>query len=366
MKLGIGLGGEPTDIATAARRAEAAGFESGWVAETEHSAFVQVAAAVMATSRLRVGTAVALAFPRSPTITAMEAADLAALSGGRFALGLGSQVRRIVEARFGVPFDRPAARMEEYITAVRAVWAARRGEVSAHEGRFYRITMPTFQARRVDTETTTATDAARPLPDPPILLAAVGPLMSRAAGRVADGLIGHPFASPSWLGEVTGPAVAAGLAEAGRTTDACPITASPLVAIGDDVDAVRRAAKLQIAFYATTPNYAGILRLHGRKAVLGEVRRAFVRGDIEAMIRPIDDELLDAIAIAGRPDEARHRLAAWEDLADTAILNVPYVGVSPGFGQELFLATVEVFGPQVGRGSAERVPGTRPGADGAA
>lgn len=347
MRIGIGIDGGLDEIAWSARTAEAAGFESVWVVELEHSAFVQAGAALMATDRVAVGTAVALAFPRSPTITAMEAADLAALSKGRFRLGLGSQVRRIVEARFGVSYDHPAARMEDYVRAVRAIWAARRGEVDGHEGPYYRISMPTFQVRpRGGLARNPMTDPADSgVDDPPVLVAGVGPLMCRTAGRVADGLIGHPFASPAWLTEVVAPSISAAIEDAGRLPGACPITASPLIAIAPDADAARRAAKLQVAFYATTPNYAGVLRIHGREAVYSEVRRAFVRGDHERMVDAIDDDLLDAIAIAGRPDEARDRLAAWEGIADAAILVPPFYGVDAGFGRELWLAIVEAFAP---------------------
>lgn len=334
MRLALGVAAEPASIAERARRAEAAGFESVWVAELEHSAFVEAGAAIAATTRIRVGTGVALAFPRSPTITAMEAAGLAELSGDRFLLGLGSQVRRVMEGRFSVPFDRPAARLAEYVAAVRTVWAAGRGEAVTHDGAFYRIDLPTFHR------------PARPdRPDPPVLLAAVGPVMSRTAGLVADGLIGHPLASPAWLRETVAPAVAEGLAASGRAPGACPITASPLVAIAEDTDAARRAARLQLAFYATTRTYAGILRRHDREPVIREVRRAFVRRDRERMIAAIDDELLDAVAIAGRPDEARDRLQAWAGIADRAILAPPWYGVDEGFGRELSDAIVDTLGP---------------------
>ncbi len=343
MKLGIALGGAPRDIASAARDAERAGFESAWLAEIEHSAFVQAAAAISATERITIGTGVALAFPRSPTITAMEAADLAALSGGRFALGLGSQVRRIVEERFAVAYDPPAARLEDYVRAVRAVWAAGRGEATEHTGPYYRLTRLRFGQPPAAADAA-AVAAASPGPlDPPILLAAVGPLMSRVAGRVADGVVGHPLASPAWLRATIAPAIREGLAEAGRPADACPISATPLVAIAEDVDRARRAARLQLAFYATTPNYAGILRLHGREAVVGEVRRAFVRGDHDRMVAAIDDELLDAIAIAGPIDEARERLAPWRGVADRAILAPPWYGLDAAFERELWAAIRETF-----------------------
>lgn len=330
MKVGLGVGGSLADVVAEARAAEAAGMESAWVAELGHSAFVQAAAAIGATRRLAIGTAVALAFPRSPTITAMEARDLAALSGGRFVLGLGAQVRRVVEARFSVSYDRPAARMADYVAAIRVVWAAGRGEAITHDGPFYQVGMPTFH------------EAPEPdAPLPPILVAAVGPVMSRTAGLVADGLVGHPLASPAYLREVVSPAVADGLAAGGRSAGACPISASPLVAVGDDPDRARRAAKLQLAFYATTRPYVGILRLHDREAVMGEVRRAFVRGDRERMAAAIDDELLDAIAIAGRPDEVRDRLRAWEGIAERAILAPPWYGLADGERRAMTSALVD-------------------------
>jgi alkanesulfonate monooxygenase SsuD/methylene tetrahydromethanopterin reductase-like flavin-dependent oxidoreductase (luciferase family) len=144
------------------------------------------------------------------------------------------------------------------------------------------------------------------------------------------------------------PAIAAGLAAAGRPADACPISASPLVAIAADADRARRAARLQLAFYATTPNYRGVLALHDREAVVAEVRRAFVRGDRQRMIAAIDDELLDAIAIAGRPDEARGKLAAWDGIADRAILGPPWYGIDADFERELWDGIVEVFGTSRG------------------
>lgn len=334
MKLGLGIGGRLSELGDLAGRAESLGFESAWLPELEHSAFVGAQAALAATDHLTVGTAVALAFPRSPTITALTAWDLDEVSAGRFLLGLGSQVKRVMEARFSVPFERPAARLAEYVRAVRTVWAANRGEAVVHEGDFYRITMPTFHGP--------------PRPerrDVPILLAAVGPVLSRTAGEVADGLVGHPFASPRYLEAVVRPAVATGLSAAGRPPDACPLTASAIVSIGDDADEARRAARLQLAFYATTPSYRAILELHGRGMRFGELRRAFVRRDAAELVRLIDDDLLDAIAIAGRPDEARDRLAAWQPLAERLIVGPPWYGLRPEREREAMEAVAETLAP---------------------
>ena len=335
MKIGVAIGGNLSQVSILAAQAEAAGLESVWVAELDRTALVQAAAAISATSRIGVGTAVALAFPRSPTITAMTAWDLDELSGDRFMLGLGPQVKRVLEARFSVRVDKPGPQMREYVRAVRTVWAANRGDAVTHEGESYRITMPTFHG------------PLRPeRRDTPILLAAVGPVMSRVCGEVADGLLGHPLASPRFLREAVRPSIDEGLARAGRPTGSCPITAMALVSLGEDADTARRAARLQIAFYATTPSYKAILALHDREALPRDLRRAFVNRDQDRMAELIDDELLDAIAIAGRPDEARDRLKAWAGVADRVVLGVPWYGMDPDRQNDAIAAALE-FGASV-------------------
>jgi probable F420-dependent oxidoreductase len=316
MKIGIAVGGEMRAVAELAARAEAAGLESVWLAELDRTAFIQAAAAISATTRVGVGTAVALAFPRSPTVTAMTAWDLDEMSGDRFMLGLGPQVKQVMKARFSVEVERPAPQLRDYVLAMRAVWAANRGQPVTHDGEFYRIAMPTFHGP--------------PRPerrDTPILLAAVGPVLSRVAGEVADGLVGHPLASPRYLREAVAPRVAEGLERANRPAGACPINAMVLASVGEDREEARRAARLQIAFYGTTPSYKAILELHDRKDLPRRLRRAFVSGDRELMARLVDDELLDAIAIAGTPDEAAERIRAWEGTAERAILGVPWYGL---------------------------------------
>jgi probable F420-dependent oxidoreductase len=337
MKIGIAVGGSLADVAGLARGAEKAGLESVWVAELDRSAFVQASAAIASTSTIGVGTAVALAFPRSPTVTAMTAWDLDELSGDRFMLGLGPQVKRVLEARFSVRVDKPAPQMREYVRAIRTVWAANRGEKVRFDGEAYRITLPTFHG------------PARPeRRDTPVMLAAVGPVLSRVAGEVADGLLGHPLASPCYLREAVAPRIAAGLAAAGRAADACPVSAMPLVSIGEDPDEARRAARLQIAFYATTPSYKAILALHDRAALPRDLRRAFVEGDRRRMADLVDDELLDAIAIAGRPDEALDRLAAWSGIADRVILGVPWYGMDAARQRVAIEAALELGARAVG------------------
>lgn len=326
-------------IGPMAKMVEDAGFESCWAAETTNTAFVAASVAIQATSRIKVGTAVALAFPRSPTITAMTAWDLDELSGGRFLLGLGTQVKRVNEHRFSVPFEHPAPKLREYAQVLRTVWDANRGRDVTHSGRFYNVTMPTFHAG--------------PQPerrDVPIYFAAVGKLMARITGEVADGLIGHPLASPRYLKEVIVPALLEGAARSGRSPEECNLTASPLVSISDDVDRARREAKLQIAFYATTRTYVPILELHGRSHIVGELRSAFGARDRERMIGLIDDELCDAIAVAGPVDEVRERVKEWEGAADRLLVAGPWYGSSAARMMENYQALIETFGPTTSQG----------------
>ncbi len=318
MDYGIGVGGPMTMMAAMAKMVEYGGFESCWTAETNSTAFIPASIAAQATSTIRIGTAIALAFVRSPTITAMTAWDLDELSGGRFILGLGTQVKRVNENRFSVPFEHPAPKLKEYAAAVRTVWAANRGDQVVHKGRFYNVTMPTFHGE----------------PQPhrrnvPIYFAAVGRVMARACGETADGLLAHPLASPRYLADVVRPAMAAGAARAGRKEQDCVLTASPMISICDDVDVARREVKLQIALYATTRTYKDILALHGKGSIVGELRSAFEARDKQRMVELVDDELCDAIAAAGRPDEVLQQMSRWQGVADRLLVSVPWYGARP-------------------------------------
>ncbi len=333
MDYGIGVGGSMAMIGPMAKMIEDAGFESCWAAETTNTAFISAAAAVQQTSKVKVGTAIALAFPRSPTIAAMTAWDLDELSGGRFICGLGSQVKRVNEQRFSVTFEHPGPKLKEYAQVMRTVWAANRGEDVTFEGRFYNVTMPTFHGR--------------PQPDRrdvPIYFAAVGKVMSRICGEVADGLLGHPLASPRYLAEVVKPAIATGAERAGRRVSDCNLTGAPMISIHDDAEVARREVKLQIAFYATTRTYSPILEMHGRAAIVPSLRDAFAAKDKERMIELIDDDLCDAIAAAGTADEVRDRIKQWDGLCDRLLLSPPWYG--PRFERliEIGQAILQTFG----------------------
>jgi probable F420-dependent oxidoreductase len=330
--VGIVVGGDLERLAALAREAETAGFESLWCAETARSAFVQATVLCAATTRIRVGTDIALAFPRSPTITAMSARDLAELSGGRFILGLGTQVKRVNEQRFGIHFEHPAPKIAEAVDVIREVLATFEGKPIEHRGRFYSITMPPFPG-------------AGPAPDEvPIYLAAVNKVMAETAGRCADGVLGHPMTSPAWVRDVLRPSVERGAKEAGRDPGEVNVTTGLIVAVSDDRDEARREAALQIAFYATTRTYRPVLELHGFDDRLEPLRRAFVKQDFLAMIE-LALPMVDSLAVAGTANDCRERLAGFEGLVDRVILGGAWVGPSEERLLENHRAIVEAFAP---------------------
>jgi probable F420-dependent oxidoreductase len=328
--IGIVVGGRMDEIEDLARRAEEGGYESVWVAETASSAFVQASLACRATSRVRVGTSIALAFPRSPTIMAMTARDLAELSGGRFILGLGSQVKRINERRFSVAFEHPAPKMAEYVEVVRKVLATFRGEPIDHRGRFYTVTMPPFPG-------------ADPVGDVPIYMAAVNARMCEAAGRVADGILGHPMTSPKYIAEVVRPAVEKGAASAGTDVSAVNLTNSLILQVGEDRARARREAALQVGFYATTRTYTPVLALHGFEDRVAPLRGAYARGDLEALVE-LAMPMVDTFAITGSEEECRQQLAAFDGLVDRIVLGGAWVGPREAVAEN-YRRLVETFRP---------------------
>src|SRR5205807_7815327 len=191
-----------------AREAEAAGYDGVWAAETSHDPFLNLLLAAEATERIELGTSIAVAFARSPMTTAVTANDLQAFSGGRFILGLGSQIKPHITKRFSMPWSHPAARMREFVLAMRAIWAAwHGGEKLAFKGEFYTHTLmtPFFDP------------GPNPYGSPKVMLAAVGDMMTEVAGEVADGMILHPFTTERYVREVTLPGIERGFTTSGRT-----------------------------------------------------------------------------------------------------------------------------------------------------
>jgi probable F420-dependent oxidoreductase len=331
LNLGVVVGGELTELAAAAKTAEEAGFDSVWCAEAARSAFIQAAIVSQATERVAVGTAVALAFPRSPAITAMNARDLAELSGGRFILGLGPQVKRVNEQRFSTPFEHPAPKMREYVEAVRAVLRSFDGSAPEHRGRFYSITMPPFPG-------------AQPPADPiPIYLAAVNERMAELVGEFADGVVGHPMTSPRYVREVLRPAIFRGAAAAGRDPAEINISTNLITQVSEDRESARRAAAVQLAFYATTRTYRPVLAVHGFEDRTDPLREAHARGDFNAMA-DIAMPMVDELALAGTREEVVERVSAFEGLVDRLILAPSWIGPDPEQARGSYELLLQTFG----------------------
>lgn len=276
-----------TEVGARAREVEALGFAGVGVTETNGNPFLAAAQAAQATSRSRVATAIALAFPRTPMDVAYTAWDLQALSGGRFALGLGTQVRAHIERRYGAVWSHPAARMREYVLALRAIWDAwESGGDLDFEGDFYRHTLmpPNFRPPPAGH------------PRPPILLAAVRERMTEVAGEIADGLLGHAFSTPEVLREVTVPALERGLERAGRARQDIEVTVSVFVAPSDEEwEACRR----RVAFYGSTPGYRHVLDHHGLGALHEALHARSRSGEWAAMPALVDDDALALFAVRG-------------------------------------------------------------------
>lgn len=293
------------------RELEDLGYDRAFSFESKHDPFLPLAVAGEHTGTIQLGTALAIAFARTPMTLANSAWDLQALTGGRFTLGLGSQIRPHVTERFSMPWSRPVARMRELIKGIHAIWDTWQDGVPLDfEGEFYTHTrmVPAFDPGPL------------PHPRPPVLLGAVGPQMTRVAGEVADGLLVHPVNTRRSLQEVTLPALAEGAALAGRDPASVETVCVTIVVTGRDeaeMSASRESVREQLAFYATTPAYQPVFELHGYGQMLPEITRLARAGRWGDMGSLVDDELIETIAVVGEPheiaDKLRHRLEGISD-----------------------------------------------------
>jgi probable F420-dependent oxidoreductase len=297
-EVGLDLGA----VAADARLLEDLGYDGVVIEETKQDPYIVMALAAQATTSLRVGTAIAMAFPRSPTITALSAWTLQKLSRGRFTLGLGPQVRAHIERRYGMAWSAPGPWMREYVGAVRAVWSRwQNGTPLDVKGAHYTINLmpPLFDPGPIEH------------PDIPIHLAAVNTHMCRVAGEVADGMRPHPICSAEYIAKVMIPPVREGARQTGRSLEHFKICHKPLVATG--ADAPELAARIEdvrarLAFYISTPAYRPAVEYHG----LGDLARRLSllarAQDWEQMPGHISDEILDLFAVTGTHEEIAAKL----------------------------------------------------------
>ncbi len=306
-------------VADYARQVEAAGCGCLWTSETQHDPFLPLAAAAAATSKLSLGTSIAVAFPRSPMVLAYTAWDLQKASAGRFILGLGSQVRAHNQRRFSVKFEAPGPKLREVVCALRAIWDCwQNGAPLNFRGRFYQFDLmtPFFNPG--------------PIAHPKIsvYIAGVNHYMCRIAGEVCDGLHVHPFHTPKYLRDYVHPAVQEGLQSSGRSRQDFTYATAAFVIVGDtELERARNAeaVRQQIAFYASTRTYEPVLASHGWEGIVPELHDRSLQGDWKGMAALITDEMLDAIAVSGAWDSIGPKLRErYAGLLDRVALYQPY------------------------------------------
>lgn len=291
------------EVPALARDYEALGYDGVLTVETAHDPFFPLLVAAEHTERLELGTAVAIAFPRSPMVMANIAWDLAKFSNGRFTLGLGTQVKGHNEQRFSVPWSAPVPRLREYIQGLRAIWDNwQNGTQLDFQGEHYQFTLmtPFFNPGPIEH------------PNIPLSIAAVNPTICRLAGELCDGIRLHPLATPRYIREVMLPAVAAGAQRVGRSPAAVELTSTPLYATGateEEVEQEKRVLRARIAFYSSTRTYRAILELHGWGDLPEKLHPLSRQQRWGEMAAAISDEMLDTIAVVGAYDQIGPRLA---------------------------------------------------------
>jgi probable F420-dependent oxidoreductase len=336
VKIDAGLGTEGDYLRgmdRTARAAEDLGFAGLWTSETKHDAFLPLAIAANETREIELGTSVAIAFSRSPMETAQTAWDLQDLSDGRFVLGLGTQVKAHVMRRFSMPWDRPAARLREYILALRAIWDSFQNEGPLQfEGEFYRHTLmtPFFNPGPIEH------------PQIPVYIAGVNTRLARLAGEICDGFHVHPFHSPEYVRRTVIPAITAGAEGVGRDPEQVTLATSAFVISAESEEEAaeqRESVRAQISFYASTPTYRTVLEAHGWEEIgekLGIMAREKNWREMPALVT---DAMLAAFAIEAAPDDIGSALKErYTGLIDRVTLYIPFV---PGQRDAFWQTVVE-------------------------
>lgn len=288
--------GIPEGAAEAARDAIDLGYDGFFTAETQHDPFLSLAVAGLEAPDLEMGTAITVAFPRSPMVTAMTSWDLARMSKGRFLLGLGTQVRGHIQRRFSTAWDSPGPRLRDYILSMKAIWDTWQNAVPLrYEGEFYKFSLmtPFFDPGPIAH------------PDIPVYIAGVGPYLSRLAGEVCDGFHVHPFHTPKYLDDVVFPEMESGAAGSGRTMDDVDIATTVFVMTGEtdsEIEQAMEPVRQQISFYASTPSYRPVLEANDWDFG-GELNALSKRGRWDEMPALVPDEAVLSVGVASPLNE---------------------------------------------------------------
>lgn len=319
MKVDTGIIELLSEVPELARRGENAGFDGLWSAETTYDPFFPLVLAAEHTERVELGTSIAVAFARTPMTVANVGWDLQNYSGGRFILGLGSQVSAHITKRFSMPWSKPAERMREYVMALRAIWHSwETGDRLDFRGHFYSHTLmtPFFSP------------GPNPHGQPKIYISALNPLMTQVAGEVCDGIILHGFTTERWVREVTIPNLQIGADRAGRDLNEIEVVSPAFIATGATEEALAaavRGRREQVSFYGSTPAYRDVLDLHGWGDLSGELNALSKAGRWDDMIDAVPDEVLDAFAIVAEPSQVAAALDdRFGDVIDRVFVHADY------------------------------------------
>ena len=297
MTVGVALANDLATIPEQARRLEAMGVDSVFVGETDHNPFLPLVLVAEHTQRMTFGTSVAIAFPRVPHVTANVAWDLAQYSGGRFLLGLGTQVKGHNERRFSVPWAPPGPRLRDYINCMRAIWDSwQHGTKPSYEGEYYqyKLTSPFFNPGPIEH------------PDIPVIISAVNPFNARLAGEVCDGITIHSFSTFRYIRDVLISAVHEGARRAGKDPASLHVQGGGFIVTGrneDEVHEARERTRRQIAFYASTRSYANVMKTHGWDDEAAALHRLSMDAQWDEMTRMITDDMLEEFCVIGTWDQ---------------------------------------------------------------
>lgn len=312
-----------------ARAVEEIGFDCLWTSETQHDPFLPLALAAEHTEKIELGTAIAVAFPRSPTVFAQIAWDLQNASNGRFILGLGTQVKPHIERRFAAVWEHPAAKLREMILAMRAVWNAWQGDGRINfRGEFYKITLmtPFFNPGPIEH------------PHIPIYIAGVNEKLCQVAGEVCEGFHVHPFHTPKYIHEQILPNIEIGLQKANRARADIQLSSAIFVATDD---AEKEMVRAQISFYASTPSYRPVMETHGWGDAGEKLSSLAAHKEWGAMAEQITDEMLEQFCVLCSPENLASAVKTrYEGLLDRITLYTPF---EAGQDTERWKALVRAF-----------------------
>jgi len=330
-----------TNVAQAASKLERRGYDCCWTAEINHDPFLPLVLAAEHTTRIELGTSIAVAFARNPMTVANVGWDLQEYSGGRFILGLGSQVQAHIEKRFSMPWSRPVPRMREFVLALHEIWSCwRDGTKLRFEGDFctHKIMTPMF------------TPEPQPHPSPKVFVAAVGEAMTEMCGEVADGLLAHAFTTKRYFEDVTIPALLRGMQRSGRQRSDFQLSCPIFVVTGETEEQLTAGAvgtRKQIAFYGSTPAYRKVLELHGWGDLHTELHRLSLQGEWDAMGSLIDDEILEAFAVVAPLDTVASKIRERCD----GVIDRVLVGFPSSVPEDIVVAVLDELRGQPARSS---------------